>query len=340
MALVRVPVLILITPVSLTQTIPIFETQLTTTQSASNARMLLRAHTMPSPELKNYLEATGDDHMEGRDVWITSAGLRAGAALPGIPEAYRRDCLEGRALYTLGVLPHWRHLAFKEIFRNCGEVEKCPCIIDVASEEVFRWVIMSTADETTTAMENIEGMLLGGEKIRLCRALPPGDTFIFSEEYPLEKFLNWDLKANSTRGSVRSRSSPPGTQNQMVPAVPQLPTLQKKQVTPKYALPDDDFVPQAITWANIVLAARGTSRSVDLQPRNKPPRSAPRLRPVVQVPEIIRPAVVSEPLAEQMRVVFLLNLPDDATFADVSDGIKEGALVRKIQTPESGAPNL
>jgi hypothetical protein len=39
-------------------------------------------------------------------------------------------------------------------------------------------------------------------------------------------------------------------------------------------------------------------------------------------------------MAEQMRVVFILNLPQNMTLADISDAIKEGSVVSTLASEQ------
>jgi hypothetical protein len=309
------------------------------------------------PELISYLEATGDSHPDGPDVWISTIGLDASDVLPGMPKPYLQEVLDGCALYALGVPLDWQILAFKEIFRNCGKVLKCPCIIDLKSEQVFRWVVMSTPEEAAAVMRDINGLKLAGETVRFCRALPPGARFVFSEEYPLQEFLNWELKPPSMTSQWIGCDDPvqPSLPQQPVSVVLQPPTPanvhthpamsgQDKQQPPAVLRPtnlpvqstpftvgnlDDDFVPQAVSWANIV-SARGGPRSVDLKTPSKLAGSASRLRTVGRIAAVTR-TKTAEPLAKQMRVVFLLNIPNHVSLTNISDAIKEGSLVSNCQ---------
>lgn len=276
-----------------------------------------------------------------------------------MPKAYLQDVLESRALYALGVPLDWQMAAFKQIFSNCGEVLKSPCVIDLKSKEIFRWVIMSSSEEADVILRNMNGLSLAGETIHFCRALPPGATFVFSEEYPLLEFLKWDVKAPviDTQGAHN---------NPILPALPQQPIAVFIQPpTPKTghahpASPDedktprapivlqptnlltedtdctvitfgsDDYVPQAASWAKIV-GARGGARVMDRNPQHKPASSAPRPQTINRIPAVIR-ARTDEPLALQMRLVFLLNVPKEVTLTVISDSIKEGSVVSKELT--------
>jgi hypothetical protein len=306
----------------------------------------------------SYQEATGHAHPDGPDIWISSGGIDSFNVLPGMPKVYLKDVLEGRALYVLGVPLNWQLPAFKEIFRNCGEVLKCPCVIDINSEQVFRWVIMNTPEEAAAAMRDLDGLQLLGQSVHLCRALPPGATFIFREDYPLKEFLKWHMNPPPiTTQGVHSDPIIPALPQQPVAVVIQPPTPASvhanatqpddddddKQQPPAVLQPknpvkqgakhtivniDDDFVPQAVSWANIV-SARGGPRTMDMRAQSKPAGSNPRLQTIGRIPSINR-TQVAETVAEQMRVVFLLDIPKHVTLTNISDAIKEGSLVGKI----------
>jgi hypothetical protein len=284
--------------------------------------------------MKTYFEATGDHHPDGRDVLISAVGASVSAIFPGIPEKFRDEFDEGRLLYILGVWPFFELAAFKEIFESCGTVNKCPCVIDLKSCHIFRWVVMSTADEAKIVLEKINGKFVAGRTLQVCKPLPPGDSFLFKEEFPLEKLLTVDLRSAEVRERDH-RSTTPGAEKQPSPAVFQLPTIGREDTGSKIpALADGDSVPLSTSWANIASIARGGSRSIDLKLQNRPGSNAPRLHPVGRIPAVTR-TNLSEPMVEQMRVIFLFNLPNDTTIAEISDAIKEGPLVCRISTLES-----
>lgn len=295
-------------------------------------------------------------------MWISSIGLDLATLIPGMPTAYMQDVLEGRALYVLGIPPYWKTPMLKDIFKNCGRAIKCPTIIDFKSEQVFRWVVMASPEETDVVLRDMNGLKLGEETVRFYRALPPGSNLVFSEEYPLEKFLKWELKPPS-------HDIPDDHDNPILSAVPTAPVAvvvepptpktvrgtapaqeeEDKPRSPPEVLkpidrpssaarfraevnPDDDFVPQAVTWANIV-KARGGPVNVDLNPTHRRAGNAPRLQTFGRIPPVNRSPATSRPpteaMARQMRVVFLLDLPYNVTLTNISDAIKEGSLVSK-----------
>lgn len=309
------------------------------------------------PQLISFEDATGDRHPDGPDVWLSTLGIKASDVLPGMPMPYLQDVLDSRALYALGVPHDWQVLAFKEIFRHCGEVIKCPCVIDLKSEQVFRWVIMGSSEEAAAVLRDINGLQLAGEIVRFCRALPPGAAFTFSEEYPLYEFLKWDLKppALTTQGSglhdpiipvmpqpvavviqpptpatIHAHPAHPDIQEEQPPAVLQPTSLPRQELRLTTSSLADDFVPQAVTWANIVRAREGTGATNGSLSKTamKLPGSGPRLSTVGRIPSFTRPRVV-ETLAQQMRVVFLLKIPHHVTLTNISDAVKEGSLVSR-----------
>jgi hypothetical protein len=89
------------------------------------------------------------------------------------------------------------------------------------------------------------------------------------------------------------------------------------------------FVPISTSWANIASAANPSTSIVELHP-TRPVSS--RLQPVGRIPSVVRSerhnVVSAESQSEQMRVVFLLNLPNNLTLQDVSNGVQEGPLVQ------------
>lgn len=83
------------------------------------------------------------------------------------------------------------------------------------------------------------------------------------------------------------------------------------------------FVPIAASWARIAGAANPSTGTVNIQPRTF---SGHRLHPVGRIPTPVY-SEPPEPQTEQMRIVFLLQLPTKIGLQEVSDGVKEGPLV-------------
>jgi len=87
---------------------------------------------------------------------------------------------------------------------------------------------------------------------------------------------------------------------------------------------DQPFIPVAASWASIASAANPSTNVVELHPQRAV--SGHRLQPIGRIPSVVRTEAESQ--AEQMRVVFLLNLPNNITLQDVSNAVKEGPLVK------------
>jgi hypothetical protein len=88
----------------------------------------------------------------------------------------------------------------------------------------------------------------------------------------------------------------------------------------------DSSIPATTSWASIASAANPSTSVVDLHPENRPSSAGHRLQPIGRIPTVVRTEIESQ--AEKMRVVFLLNLPNNVTLQDISNGVKEGPLVR------------
>jgi hypothetical protein len=102
--------------------------------------------------------------------------------------------------------------------------------------------------------------------------------------------------------------------------------------------PLDNFVTQATSWANIVNASNLANRSIDTNPANREHRPS-RLNSVGRIPtvEAIR-AANAESEKGLMRVVFLIDIPNNITLQMVSDAILEGPL-RSINFGIDGQTN-
>lgn len=93
--------------------------------------------------------------------------------------------------------PSFSTQGFMNLFNKCGKIDKCPCVIDLNSEETFRWVIMETAKEADIVLATRNGMLLPYKgktwTVKICKAWPAGNVFVLSETWPLERFFEGDL---------------------------------------------------------------------------------------------------------------------------------------------------
>jgi hypothetical protein len=96
----------------------------------------------------------------------------------------------------------------------CGTVESCPCIIDLDTQETFRWVIMTAANEASIVAETRNGMALpyNGKDwtVYICKAIPPGHNFILGGSWPLTRFFVGDvpLIATTVHGHPPAPSQP------------------------------------------------------------------------------------------------------------------------------------
>jgi hypothetical protein len=82
------------------------------------------------------------------------------------------------------------------------------------------------------------------------------------------------------------------------------------------------------SWADVAGGLDAISKTIDLRPESKVATAAPRLKPVGRIPSSTDIRNV-EPLIDQARIVFLLELPQHLTLANISDAIKEGTLDRQ-----------
>lgn len=376
--------------------------------------------------LTSFEEITGR-RADGPDVWLSWLGTAPESnTLPGIPKPYLREVLEGRALYVVGVPLEWQNDVLKNLFSHIGEVTNCPCIIDLRSLAVFRWIIMKTAAQATAAMRTINSIKPGQHSMHFYRATPPGVSITFSEDFPLRAFRNWELlppwlhTPPIDNPIVPAAPEPASNGNTaIVPATPQQPevavlvqpptpptshahsaplpeasavavVVQPPTAPAIHARPAtsaqasgaagvarplaipviyvrpasrapraqrqqhsqadsqasqeadrldglaqlDGFVPQAVTWANIVSARSGLEPEERQESRPAPRQasgSGPRLDSMGRTFSVaLQNKIVVESMAEKMRVVFLLNLPQNITLTNVSDAVKEGSLVSKV----------
>ncbi|KAG4412107.1 hypothetical protein IFR04_014756 [Cadophora malorum] len=80
------------------------------------------------------------------------------------------------------------------------------------------------------------------------------------------------------------------------------------------------------SWANIASASDPDTRIIDLHPEHKSSNAAPRLNPTGRIPKVVN--VMEEPVEEQQRLIFLLNLPNNIGLQEITNAVNEGPLVR------------
>ncbi|KAH7403250.1 hypothetical protein BKA64DRAFT_641251 [Cadophora sp. MPI-SDFR-AT-0126] len=83
---------------------------------------------------------------------------------------------------------------------------------------------------------------------------------------------------------------------------------------------------QPSSWANIASASDPDTRVIDLHPEHKNSKAAPRLDPTGRIPHVVNS--LEEPVHEQHRLIFLLNLPNNISLQDITQAVTEGPLVR------------
>jgi hypothetical protein len=101
-------------------------------------------------------------------------GLKISEFVIGIPEAYFDDAARGHALYVTGVSFAFNLDMFEKLFRKCGTVKKSVAVIDMISEETFRWVIMSSFEEAQNVRSTLQLKKFGAQTINICHAFAPG----------------------------------------------------------------------------------------------------------------------------------------------------------------------
>jgi len=221
---------------------------------------------------------------------------------------------------------------------------------------------METKEDAYTAMAAVHDMIFQDTKLLVCMALLPGKNLHLYKGLKgmgLAKSLTTE-HPQADLASLHRHPSPVQPQSN-VPSIalpiPKSPLTARKvspQLTikvpdldigqrspalpPKSPFPDEQtvagasgdttpvtavFTTQVSTWANIAGAATPSTRLIDLHPEKE---KAPRLHPVGRIPSVSNPKY-AEPLTEQMRVVFCLNLPNNITLTDISDAVREGPVL-------------
>ena len=288
--------------------------------------------------------------------WLTDINLKLSEVVPAIPPMYDEEARAGRALMVFG-LPKAANSTFLiEFFKPAGVVEYCPALTCITSLETFQWVVMRTAVVAKAVMTMFHGKVLdNGSILRLCKALPAGKHLVLGDKFKLEQLFprpaapkispSPALAGSAVVVPKRTEATAmkpliKGSENlaitpsknlahassQQSPNLPELSSRLRDDEDSSIATPSSSpLTPQATSWANIANTADPSSSNVDLRPENKATSSAPRLKPVGRIPSVPG-AQANEELLEQMRVVFLMNLPNTITLVDVSNAIIEGPI--------------
>jgi hypothetical protein len=334
-----------------------------------------------APYMERFDDIMGEQ-VGGHDTWITEEPLYVECDFPAIPPVYAQEQQDKRALYIKGIPAIWQNEAFKALMASCGRVENCPVFISLASENTFRWVIMSTAEEAEMLLARLQHFVFQGNSLTTSLARAPGLTMhairsptpAQTPEQPTPPPPARGVGASTVHGhpspnskakavektkenikAVTERSPSPVTQvnavaipKEFTPSsstaastapiistttaattattTPAVPTAQAAEGAQAPNTTPESFIPVATSWASIASAANPSTSVVDLHPQNRTVSGGHRLQPIGRIPTVVR--TEGESQADQMRVVFLLNLPNTITLQDVSNGVKEGPLVR------------
>lgn len=107
------------------------------------------------------------------DTFISDGGDFVVWALPCLPPDRRflQGSRDWRALYVVGFPNGGSVLAFRSVFEPYGEVEYVPTIVDIESQDTFRWVIMKTQEGAWAAAEALNNKVTAdGHLLRMCKA--------------------------------------------------------------------------------------------------------------------------------------------------------------------------
>ncbi|TVY90684.1 hypothetical protein LAWI1_G004969 [Lachnellula willkommii] len=254
------------------------------------------------------------------DVWLSSANLHPDSVIPCIPKIYRQQHEEHRAIYVAGFTFACDCRDFLRWAREFGgaQVERTVTVIDTESQCSFRWLIMPTAEDAATVLGRIhemevtmwqphrdgyrpEGSLSATQSVSIVHGHPSPP-----EDLSLQRLSLQDPAP--VAGSISSIS--PVTKQDV--ADPTADTAGQSSSTP------------ASSWASIALTANPDTKIINLHP---PARAStgPRVKPAGRFTSASNVAS-DEPLLDQARVVFLLDMPRHLTLQEVSDAVIEGPL--------------
>ncbi|KAF4637463.1 hypothetical protein G7Y89_g621 [Cudoniella acicularis] len=293
------------------------------------------------------LEIDLEDAPGYEDGWLSWAGLDPNKVIPAIPPIYREEEGEQRALYITGFPAVTSPIEMKHFFTRYGTVDKSICVVDMISRFSFRWVVMKTTEGAGRVLKNVHCLVVEDEDddgntrtyvLRVCQAVGPDSHLTMAAELQVDQtdisLMSPDDIATHSHPSPPCKSPSPTSEKEVTlcteleednpsevqdePATsPGIPTV----VT---SPPSDGFTTQAASWANIAGTASPNSRIIDLHPAGKA-SAGPRLKPVGRIPSISKLGS-GEAMVDQMRVVFLLDLPQNLGLQDISDAVTEGPL--------------
>ena len=283
---------------------------------------------------------------EDKDVWVSDCGMRVREVVPCLPEQYAS--VSDRALYVIGVPFLWTCKEFKIIFHRLGTIESTPCITDMTSKETFRWIVMSSKNEARVAMDTMHHIPFEREKLRICRALKTGFnmSLVWNGWRPEMYGMTVDevTQLRVQHGSISPQSNMVATPNKVRTIAPidassngseakkvisSSNSIEKLDVKDEPRVEDEASTEAAAaplktgSWANIAGIAAGNTKTIDLHPEHRIKASV--LHPLARVSNAKESYI--EPVVDQMRVVMVLNIPKTITLDDISDAVREGAVV-------------
>jgi hypothetical protein len=108
------------------------------------------------------------------DTFFSFANWDADEVIFGIPHAYLHDQARGHAVFIDGVVPGLTNTQVANLFGGGrGRVKKVVVLIDMESQQVARWLIMSSFEEAFNVLQEWSGKYFGAKKINSCWAFPP-----------------------------------------------------------------------------------------------------------------------------------------------------------------------
>ncbi|KAH7319442.1 hypothetical protein BKA65DRAFT_409558 [Rhexocercosporidium sp. MPI-PUGE-AT-0058] len=313
--------------------------------------------TSPYPPLISYHDIAGGNHPEGKDTWITPANLKVLTHIPGVPNVYTAEVRAGLVLYVRGVPFGIPSNVFRDMFMPFGKVSKSPVLICLGSHETFRWVIMKHADDAQDVKRALHGSTHeSGSQLFISMAMRPGEVFElqgkklpggyqFSKEYvghqnglnghghpsppvfqPSKPLLPPPVSPQSQQAPIVSpveKSTALRESTSISSASSGETTVKEKSV----GSATEQTPTQPSSWANIASSSLDPdTRIIELHPEHKSSNVGPRLNPIGRIPMVINTR--EEPLNEQMRLIFLLNLPNNIGLQEITQAVQEGPLVR------------
>lgn len=242
--------------------------------------------TAPSLHHLSQILALDTPKLHDFDTWITSSNLSTETDIPGLPPHYTVPQTEGRVLYVRGIPSDWNIELFTSLFIQYGQVQNAPTLIDLATKQTFRWVVMLYKESADLAMMRMHGTPCHpGYPVMMTvsKALPPGRTLSFRSLLPLKagpinklppglpRLMITGAPSNIGSTTIHGHPTPAFNPSQLSPNLSQISkrTFNQNGAVPFASSSSNTFVSKnaiPITTARLNLSSGSNQSSIPLSP--------------------------------------------------------------------------